>query len=481
MSVTDEQMRQRLAAEQAAAGARHVEALASAANRAWDLQHAAGQQLNLGLAGISDLSSRRSRASLNALGNYLRGAVGADPTPYNPTPATDLVRGWYDRPAPEADDAAAVYQPTTSQQELVTRALNLAIPEPAAPASVAATGGASAAPARTPDAGTTTTAEPATVTPVPRPAAAAPAQGSVPASSIGAPPDGVVTVRDRQGLPVPMRCTSNVCSPDIQAGNFYANATQSGFASSGYSELDRYFDAVVRQELAGGPQGVLATEAADRAMAVQDLRMTPAYQQLYAQNLQVTGNVRDAALALTDAAFTGAAAEGAPGLSLGLAEQDISPAIDNLMSQRAGTAMALGDPTFSNPTSRAAASVGYYGGAGALPYGTSEGPALRTPEGVRGMLNVPESYATPALAQSGGVEGMLSRSDASVQAFQRLLSAAAGSGSASNALTALRINNPEAYQQMLYLESLSRARGQAEGRGTPVSAWEQLLNMRAEQ
>src|SRR5699024_7240844 len=141
--------------------------------------------------------------------------------------------------------------------------------------------------------------------------------------------------------------------------------------------------------------------------------------------------------------FTGAAAEGARGLSLGLAEQDISPAIDNLMSQRAGTAVALDDPTFSNPTSRAAASAGYYGGAGALPYGTSEGPALRTPEGVRGMLNVPESYAAPALAQSGGAEGMLSRSDASVQAFQRLLSAAAGSGSASNALTALRINNPE--------------------------------------
>ena len=481
MSVTEQEMRRRLAAEQAAAGARHVEALASAANRAWDLQHAAGQQLNLGLAGISDLSSRRSRASLNALGNYLRGAVGADPTPYNPTPATDLVRGWYDRPAPEADVAAAVYQPTTSQQELVSRALNLAIPEPVAPSSAAAPAPA-AAPARTPDAGTTTTAEPATVTPVPRPAAAATAQGSVPASSVGAPPDGVVTVRDRQGLPVPMRCTSNVCSPDIQAGNFYANATQSGFASSGYSELDRYFDAVVRQELAGGPQGVLATEAADRAMAVQDLRMSPAYQQQYAQNLRATGGVRDAALALTDAAFTGAAAEGAPGLSLGLAEQDISPAIDNLMSQRAGMAMAIGDPQFSNPVADVAADAGYFGGAGALPYGTGIGtPAVRTQQGIQEMLNVPESYAAPALAQSGGVGALLGRADATEESLQRLLSAAAGSGSASNALTALRINNPEAYQQMLYLESLSRARGQAEGRGTPVSAWEQLLNLRAEQ
>ena len=71
--------------------------------------------------------------------------------------------------------------------------------------------------------------------------------------------------------------------------------------------------------------------------------------------------------------------------------------------------------------------------------------------------------------------------EATEESAQRLLTAAAGSSSASNALTALRINNPEAYQQMLYHEALSRARGQAEGRGTPVSAWEQLLNLRAEQ
>lgn len=354
---------------------------------------------------------------------------------------------------------------------------------PAASATPAATGGASAAPARTPDAGTTTTAEPATVTPVPRPAVAAPAQGSVPATSIGAPPDGAFTVRDRQGLPVPMQCTSGVCSPDIQSGDFYASATQSGLASSGVpSERDRYYDAAIRQMIGGGPQGVMATEAADRAMAVQDLRMSPAYQQQYAQNLLATGGVRDAALALTDAAFAGAAAEGAPRLSLGLAEQDISPAIDNLMSQRAGMAMAIGDPQFSNPVADVAAASGYFGGAGALPYGTGIGtPAVRTQQGIQEMLNVPESYAAPAMAQSGGVGALLGRADATEQAFQRLITAAGGSGSATNALTALRINNPEAYQQMLYLESLSRARGQAEGRGTPVSAWEQLLNLRAEQ
>ena len=480
MSVTEQEMRRRLAAEQAAAGARHVEALASAANRAWDLQHAAGQQLNLGLAGISDLSSRRSRASLNALGNYLRGAVGADPTPYNPTPATDLVRGWYDRPAPEADVAAAVYQPTTSQQELVSRALNLAIPEPVAPASAAAPAPA-AAPARTPDAGTTTTAEPATVTPVPRPAAAAPAQGSVPASSIGAPPDGAFTVRDRQGLPVPMQCTSGVCSPDIQSGDFYASATQSGLASSGVpSERDRYYDAAIRQMIGGGPQGVMATEAADRAMGVQDLRMSPAYQQQYAQNLRATGGVRDAALALTDAAFAGAAAEGAPRLSLGLAEQDISPAIDNLMSQRAGMAMAIGDPQFSNPVADVAAASGYFGGAGALPYGTGIGtPAVRTQQGIQEMLNVPESYAAPAMAQSGGVGALLGRADATEESLQRLLSAAAGSGSASNALTQLRVSNPALYQQMIYEEELARARGRTEGRGTQNSLME-LLQMQAD-
>ena len=353
---------------------------------------------------------------------------------------------------------------------------------PAASATPAATAGASAAPARTPDASTTTTAEPATVTPVPRPAAAAPAQGSVPASSIGAPPDGVVTVRDRQGLPVPMQCTSNVCSPDIQAGNFYANATQSGFASSGYSELDRYFDAAVRQELAGGPQGVLATEAADRAMGVQDLRMSPVYQQLYAQNLQVTGNDAQAAQALTDVSFRQAAATRAPGLSLGLAEQDITPAIDNLMSQRAGMALAMGDPRHMNPLSDAAESVGYYGGGGGLLYGTPDGsPAVLTQQGNQTLRDTPVSYAAPSMARRLGVEGMLARADATEKSAQRLLTAAAGSGSASNALTALRINNPEAYQQMLYHEALSRARGQAEGRGTPVSAWEQLLNLRADQ
>ena len=483
MSVTEQEMRQRLAAEQAAAGARHLEALASAANRAWDIQHAAGQGLNLGLAGISDLSSQRSRASLNALGNYLRGAAGAEPVPYNPTPATDLVQGWYSRGEPVADSAvapaAAVYQPTASQQELVSRALNLAIPEPVVPASAPAS---AAAPARTPDVGTTTSAPPATVTPVTKPAAATPAQGSVPAAALGLPPDGQFVVQDRQGLPVPMQCTSNVCSPDIQAGNFYANATQSGFASSGYSELDRYFDAAVRQELAGGPQGVLATEAADRAMGVQDLRMSPVYQQLYAQNLQVTGNDAQAAQALTDVSFRQAAATRAPGLSLGLAEQDITPAIDNLMSQRAGMALAMGDPRHMNPLSDAAESVGYYGGGGGLLYGTPDGsPAVLTQQGNQTLRDTPASYAAPSMARRLGVEGMLARADATEESAQRLLTAAAGSSSASNALTALRINNPEAYQQMLYLEALSRARGQAEGRGTPVSAWEQLLNLRADQ
>lgn len=480
MSVTEQEMRQRLAAEQAAAGARHLEALSSAASRAWDIQQAAGQGLNLGLAGIADLSSRRSRASLNALGNYLRGAAGADPVPYNPTPATDLVRGWYDRAAPEAADVAPAYQPTAAQEELVSRALNLAIPEPAAPAPAAA---APAAASRVPDAGSTTTAPPASVTPMPRPAAAPPAPASVPAASIGAPPDGALTVRDRQGLPVPMQCTSGVCTPVIQSGDFYANATQSGLASTGVpSERDRYYDAAIRQMIGGGPQGVLATEAANRAMGVQDLRMSPTYQQQYAQNLAATGGVRDAALALTDAAFAGPAAEGAPGLSLGLAEQDISPAIDNLMSQRAGMAMAIGDPQFSNPVADAAAAVGYFGGAGALPYGTGVGtPAVRTAGGIQEMLNVPESYAAPALAQSGGVGALLGRADATEESLQRLLSAAAGSGSASNALTQLRISNPALYQQMLYEEALARSRGQSEGRGSTGSALEQLMQKQAGQ
>lgn len=474
MSVTEQEMRRRLAAEQAAMGSRHAEALDNA------LQHVAMET-----ARSSDMWTQWPRASINTLGNYLRGVAGVEAVPYNPSPAADILQRQFDMvregpfgAAAASAPAAAVYQPTASQQELVSRALNLAIPEPAAPAPVPSS---AVAPARTPDAGTTTTAEPATVTPVPRPAAAAPAPGSVPASSIGAPPDGAFTVRDRQGLPVPMQCTSGVCAPDIQSGDFYASATQSGLASSGVpSERDRYYDAAIRQMIGGGPQGVLATEAADRAMGVQDLRMSPAYQQQYAQNLRATGGVRDAALALTDAAFAGAAAEGAPRLSLGLAEQDISPAIDNLMSQRAGMAMAIGDPQFSNPVADVAAASGYFGGAGALPYGTGIGtPAVRTQQGIQEMLNVPESYAAPALAQSGGVGALLGRADATEESMQRLLSAAVGSGSASNALTQLRVSNPALYQQMIYEEELARARGRSEGRGAQNSLLE-LLQMQAE-
>lgn len=306
---------------------------------------------------------------------------------------------------------------------------------------------------------------------------------AVPAASIGAPAYGSVVVQDRQGLPVPLQCTSGVCSPDIQAGHFYANAQQSGLASSGYSERDRYYDAAIRQMIGGGPQGVLATEAGDRAMAVQDLRQTPAYQERYRQNVIAADGNRQAALALTDASFVGAAAEGAPGLSLGLTEQDTTPAIDQALSQRAGTALALGDPRLANPLSSAAEASGYYGGgSGALLYGTPEGdPAVLTQSGAQLVRNVPASYAAAPMAQAGGVGPALARADSTEQAVQRLISAASGTGSASNALAHLRATNPEAYQQLLYEEAFARARGQTEGRNITGNVFEQLLNMQAGQ
>src|SRR5699024_23887 len=70
--------------------------------------------------------------------------------------------------APPAAEGAAPTEPAAGATGLPAY---LTPNAPAASATPAATGGASAAPARTPDTGTTTTAEPATVTPMPRPAA----------------------------------------------------------------------------------------------------------------------------------------------------------------------------------------------------------------------------------------------------------------------------------------------------------------------
>ncbi len=237
-------------------------------------------------------------------------------------------------------------------------------------------------------------------------------------------------------VPVQPRPTGVSFRPEIQAGNFYANATQSGLARSlpaGESELDRWSRARVEQRLLpGGRAALTARDVAARADAVQQLRQTPQYLAQFLAARQNTGGDSAAAQALVDQQFLGAAED--PNLALGLVENNTTPALDAALSRQAAAALASGQAQLPVRLSSAAADAGYYG-SGILPYGTAPNapaylaPGVGGPAAITGLPNVPESFSAPALTQAGGAQATQARADAGEQAIQRLLAAAAGSGS----------------------------------------------------
>lgn len=237
-------------------------------------------------------------------------------------------------------------------------------------------------------------------------------------------------------VPVQQQPTGVSFRPEIQAGNFFANATQSGLARSlpaGESEFDRWIDARVEQRLLpGGRAALTARDVAARADAVQQLRQTPQYLAQFLAARQNTGGDSAAAQALVDQQFLGAAED--PNLALGLVENNTTPALDAALSRQAAAALASGQAQLPVRLSSAAADAGYYG-SGILPYGTAPNapaylaPGVGGPAAITGLPNVPESFSAPALTQAGGAQATQARADAGEQAIQRLLAAAAGSGS----------------------------------------------------
>ena len=227
----------------------------------------------------------------------------------------------------------------------------------------------------------------------------------------------------------PVQCTSGVCRPSIQAGNFYANASQSGIARDpnfkGRTEWDRYIDTLIDNDV-GGRQAILANDAARRTDSLLQLRQTPQYAAEFAAALVNANGDPAAAQALADARFRSASQD--PSSLLALTENNTLPNLDVAMSRQAASALATGQSQIPNRTSAAAAEAGYYG-PGILPYGTGPGqPAyLAAGQGgdsavLTGAPNLPEFYAFPTMAQAGGVQGMLGRADASAQGRQAALS-----------------------------------------------------------
>ena len=240
----------------------------------------------------------------------------------------------------------------------------------------------------------------------------------------------------------PIKCTSGVCRPTIQAGDFYASATQSGIARDpnfqGRTEFDRLMATAVDNDF-GGRQAILANEQARRQDALLQLRQTPQYAAQMQAALRNTGGDPAAAQALVDAQFRASVTD--PSLLLALTETNTTPNLDVALSRQAAAGLAAGQAQLANPLSGAAADAGYYG-SGILPYGTApDAPAYLvagaggTPAQVVGLANEPETYAFPAATQVGGAPAMLGRADAGGQAILRAL---VGGNTAASALARAR-------------------------------------------